>query len=878
MSYAASALPPALLDLTLLRVAGASPRISSSVGRALRWKRAFGRRALHHEASSGSASSPDFQELMDQGFSIPKKIKLHRTPSDTVSITEVNGSSSQGKSSLHPIQELEKRVKALEDAVESEQMAVQPFFYAEEDLMAMYQDVLSVPELEASGSSDKASKEGGEKAISELQIQEDLVILGELERRLCTTEEGEMETNERQNEPVYRRILIRAQEIVSRADAARRNANPEAARQPLVPIGILSAREYETLVRASLKAKDYIAGEVALDIVKTAGLPIPEEVLTSILNMYVATRNPEAADKLLANFLTETPTEAQRDLHIRAHVNATPKTVLPTSALDLLHHYEEQNAVAPMSTYTSIISSLLSRPLSLARAHAWDIFSHMRYVAHPDPDVDLYTLMIEACATPVSVAYSSEPEKALDLWTEMTADHNISPTVASYNAVILACARSGEKSYVNEAFRLARRMLDTHRDARGLSAFRPDLKTFCALLEGSKRIGDLARARWILAEMVRGRSEDEVNSVDVEINDEVMMHMFHTYAAYKPPIIRTKIVSVADGKASKVGTSDQLSPIPSSSSSTEEDIRQSDNNVSEVIQASYDTQEGASGERIIAKEESAPSSSAFPRVPPQSHAEVIREVRMLLDAILRDRNSVSSLSSLSEPSSSSSKKFRDVELSPRLVGSYLSVFYNHASLEKSREVFATIFDRLGVTCTPRLYVEALERCAIARRGPERTVAVAFSDEVWEQWSALEDTVRYNGRPLEARFVERANVARVRMLAITDNLSRSMAQLKAFAAKYPPEVIKTPPPKLPLQSTRTALVGHRPLVRMTPKIEVPDDAVPPLITFRDIDVLHHRLIIEERVKDIAYITWLCKSYEWALRIRRDKANKSRILKV
>ena len=43
----------------------------------------------------------------------------------------------------------------------------------------------------------------------------------------------------------------------------------------------------------------------------------------------------------------------------------------------------------------------------------------------------------------------------------------------------------------------------SHRDGRGISAFRPDKKTFCALLEGTKRIGDLGRARWILAEMVR---------------------------------------------------------------------------------------------------------------------------------------------------------------------------------------------------------------------------------------------------------------------------------------------------------------------------------------------------------------------------------------
>jgi hypothetical protein len=143
---------------------------------------------------------------------------------------------------------------------------------------------------------------------------------------------------------------------------------------------------------------------------------------------------------------------------------------MPVSALDLLHHYENQNAATPMQTYTSIISSLFTRPSSLARAQVRDIFSHVRYVAHPNPDIILYTQMIRACANPVSIHFSSEPEKALELWTEMTVDHRIPPTVQVYNAVILACARSGTKTYVNEAFRLARQMLDSHRDARGISA------------------------------------------------------------------------------------------------------------------------------------------------------------------------------------------------------------------------------------------------------------------------------------------------------------------------------------------------------------------------------------------------------------------------
>jgi len=131
---------------------------------------------------------------------------------------------------------------------------------------------------------------------------------------------------------------------------------------------------------------------------------------------------------------------------------------MPVSALDLLHHYESQNAAAPVQTYTSIISSLFARPSSLARTQAWDIFSRMRYLAHPNPDIVLYTQMIRACANPVSIRFSSEPEKVPNLQTEVTVDHKIPPTVQAYNAVILACARSGTKTYANEGFRFARQM------------------------------------------------------------------------------------------------------------------------------------------------------------------------------------------------------------------------------------------------------------------------------------------------------------------------------------------------------------------------------------------------------------------------------------
>ncbi|KAF9484173.1 hypothetical protein BDN70DRAFT_798221 [Pholiota conissans] len=741
---------------------------------------------------------------------------------------------------IHPVEELERRVQALDEAVDSDQEStLRPLFYTEEDLLKLYEDVMSVPLPENVQENRQAALE----AIRRAEEQEDVAIIDSMQRRLLDGISESSQVDSRT--PVYRRILVRAHEIFTQIEATRNAINPGTTNR--FPLSVLSIREFQALMRQSLNAQDFRASEIVLEIMKKSDLPLSSDNLTTFLEMYAVSGNIKAADELLANFLTETPTELQRHLHIQTHLRATPLDEIPTSAMDLLHQYEEQSVPAPMHTYTSVITALLSRPLSLARAQAWDIFSHMRYVAHPYPDVVLYTQMIRACASPVSVRYSSEPEKALDLWTEMTVDRKIRPTVGSYNAVILACARSGEKVYVNEAFRLARQMLDSHRDAQGVSSFRPDRKTFCALLEGAKRTGNLARARWILAEMVAPKRENDPNAIDTEIDEEIMMHIFNAYASYKPPVFK------------RAETASGSNPVGSQQEPTAMHVALNESSQNAEAEASL----------VVENQDENPS---FAHIPPQMHAEVIREVKILLNRIIDERKGLEPVATASLPIAD--QKFRHVEITSRLLGAYLSVFYKHASLDASRELFWKLFDDFDVPRTPRICVEALERCGNARRGHERTTVVPFADQLWEQWIVQEDSASRAGKPLPSRLVERAHIAMIRTLAVTENVDRALSQLKAFAAKYPPNEVRTPAPKPNFRSTRTSLVGHRPLVRMTSAAEVPDDYVPPLVTFRDVEILHHRLIDYSRKKDIAYVTWLCKAYEWALRVRRDEAVKAK----
>ena len=105
----------------------------------------------------------------------------------------------------------------------------------------------------------------------------------------------------------------------------------------------------------------------------------------------------------------------------------------------------------------------------------------------------------------------------------------------------------------------------------------------------------------------------------------------------------------------------------------------------------------------------------------------------------------------------------------------------------------------------------------------------------------------------------------------------MARLRDFVNKYPPQAVRQPASSssisLPeMRNTRTSLSGSRPLVRLTSNVDVPDDSVPPFLTFPDVEILHHRLIASEQksaFEKIGYVKWVCKAYEWALRVRRHE---------
>jgi len=122
----------------------------------------------------------------------------------------------------------------------------------------------------------------------------------------------------------------------------------------------------------------------------------------------------------------------------------------------------------------------------------------------------------------------------------------------------------------------------------------------------------------------------------------------------------------------------------------------------------------------------------------------------------------------------------------------------------------------------------------------------------------------------------------------------MERIKLFAQTFPPKVLLALPTstKPTLRSTQTILSnsdqtvktpaipippassvlpdsGGRVLVRLTSETELVDDSVPPFLTFKDVEFLHHRLITENRLVDVKYLTWILKSYSGSLRKRRER---------
>ncbi|OSD03651.1 hypothetical protein PYCCODRAFT_1387874 [Trametes coccinea BRFM310] len=823
-------LPHALLDLALAR---ASARLETLACTSLRRNPAsiLGRRHAHHQTVVQESTTSYVPHNSEDDRS------LYARSRTALATGTVFSRSQEG-----PLSELEKRILELKEvnAPEGEEL-LEPL-YSESELISVYEDLLATP----------ARAQTQDIAVNdpEALAKQDAETLHTLVHDLYQHEDPAIVPSDARSQ--YTAVLTKLNEIVTALEAA----SPSSSRSPPAMVSVLTDEQWVSLTRVCVREEDGPAAESVIALMKRLRTPIPEDVLNTTLSLYATKGDIANTERFIRTLAGPKPSERQRDLHVKAHLRSIAPHTFPTAALTVLHDYETHGIPAPQRSYTRVIATLLRNRTAMAEAQAWDLFAHMRYVAHPTPDAYLYAKMIDACAPRV---LEPQPARALDLWTEMTMDKGIPPTAAAYNAVIHACVRSGQKMYVNEAFRIAKEMLDGHRDAYGNPAFPPDRRTFCALLEGAKRVGDLAKVRWILAEIISVQRQAARGDVEnpVVVDEQIMLHVFHAYASYRPPFKRSATVVVNESKQAP----DAAAVEDTTASPTDE------------AQDSSSPPDAASPPPPPV----APKTPQFTSLLPQTSAEVLGEAHTLFYRILQEvaPAALETPVIFPEPLASSNmpEAFAHVALGQRLLNAYLSIHYAHAPFEECARLYSVLFKQLAVEKNGYTYVDALERAAKAPRGFERKMALRFAREVWEEWRPVEEAWRA-GRSavhgVNARMVERAYAAMIKVLSLNGQTRDALEVVRAFVELYPPHAVKHAPPRPALRSTETALHAPRPLVRVFSPAEVPDDAVPPLLSFPELEALHHRLVVAGDRQGIKYVKWVTASYEGALRRRRAAA--------
>lgn len=536
-------------------------------------------------------------------------------------------------------------------------------------------------------------------------------------------------------------------------------------------------------------------------------------------------------------------TDRHRDFLIGSYLNG-PKPN-PEAAISILTASESLGRPFPQSSYNVVLThlvepSLARQPNSHSRALAWDLLAQMRLAAHADLSREVYTTMIRCCGD----SADPQPERARDLWIEMTTEgQQLEPRKEQYDAIIRALG-STKADYL-EAYDLLRQMLAKHEeatmvpfedeDATRQSPWVPTVETFTALLEGTKRAGDLARARWVLTEVVNLARAAAFSGADRKgPNEELMSSAFMTYAAWNPPVTRSNVKGMKSENAEA--------------------------NVAEGPTAVVET-ENETGSQM-----------------PKTSAEALHEAELLFERVVHDARTA-----LTEPPNVVHYPFSGVQITTRLLNSFLSVYLKHATYAQARRAYnrawSTFTPETGFKNPPRpngwTYLIVVDRCARGKLSKEdREVAADWGRETWQayrEWAkvTMADPTLQGDSPaarrrrwllgLGERQIERMWILGIRLAALADDLTGALALLEEFVRLHPPnDLLQTYTPRV--QTPGLTL-------RMADEGSIAEPHVPPHILFRDIDVLHQRLVRDEMFDGVSQVKFATTAYERSLSKRR-----------
>ena len=355
-------------------------------------------------------------------------------------------------------------------------------------------------------------------------------------------------------------------------------------------------------------------------------------------------------------------------------------------ACDILHEHELEHQPLPIAAYRAVITGLIKSPSPNAprRALAWDMFAHMRYVAHPTPSKELYATMIAACAK------GGEPdvERASDFFIEMTVDKRMEPTTETYAALISVLAKT--KATAVEAFRMASQMVDVGRDADGMPLLRPNRTIWMSLLEAAKRLGDLQRIHWLLTQMGKEQLASPSHLPPL-IDDWTMRHVFHAYNAYRPPFRR------------------EYAPLKPR----------------EVVDETFEHSTAAPEEEI-----SVPNKPVSRYTLPQTAHEVLQEAETLFSQILAQQR-------VENPPFDDASIFRGVQVTSHMLSAYLGVHFSHSA--STEQAVAKIFDlhsQFGLDISIQTVLKSLQRIGNAKTAERTPMILEIAEKLWERFNSV----------------------------------------------------------------------------------------------------------------------------------------------
>ena len=261
-------------------------------------------------------------------------------------------------------------------------------------------------------------------------------------------------------------------------------------------------------------------------------------------------------------------------------------------------------------------------------------------------------------------------------------------------------------------------------------------------------------------------------------------------------------------------------------------------------------------------------------------AQAIAEARGIFE-LVRSRSAAGTAAGRTDSSTALMEEatYNAIRITPRLVNSFLSVIYAHsASIDTCRSEWSTVWSSLPSSAKPNgwSYLHALERCAVGQRhfaaaadaGAERQAALAWAKELWEGYRKSypavtpgQDTLS-TPKELKAgtgpRQIERAWASIIRAHAIADELPAALALLLEFQRLYPPSLLVN------LYNPRQKYPDLK--IKFTDPTTVADPDVPPHLLWKDVDVLHHRMVRDGDAKGVGKVKMVTMGYRRALRER------------